>query len=116
MLLIDIGILIAFVSFGALSWHFRVSYKTSIGAGIQLLAVVAFMLVLELQNEANFVATLAFYALVVGVGLGIAERWRVEGDGAVVDSGRGPSDETSVERMGRYFRRGLDIVRRRRSR
>lgn len=111
MLLIDVAILLAFVLFGLLSWHFRVSSRISILAGLVLLAVAAVSVILGLEQR-GLVATLAFYALTIGVALAIVERRWGEYRAAVGDSGKGPF----ISRMTGYFRRVIETLRQRLSR
>ncbi len=111
MLLLDVGILIAFALFGLLSWHFQISYRVSILAGLMLLALAAVSVILGVELR-DVVATLAFYALAIGVILAILEGWRGEDRAALGDLGRGPSG-SFLSRMTRHFRRALETWKRR---
>lgn len=72
-LLIDLIVFGAFIAFGVTSWYLRISYRVSIVAGLAFLAVAAAVAVSGAEDAGNFIAILAYFSLVVGVSLAIAE-------------------------------------------
>jgi hypothetical protein len=75
MTILDAAILLAFVGFGAGCWYLRISYRLSVVAGLVLLFVAAVITAVGQEVAGNFIAILAYYALVTGVALAIVE-WR----------------------------------------
>lgn len=74
---VDLLILAVFTAFGLLCFRFRVSYRLSVTIGLITLALAAVVMSLGEKFVGNFVAVLAYYFLVVGVGLATIE-WKRE--------------------------------------
>jgi disulfide bond formation protein DsbB len=83
----DAAILLAFIVLGATCWYRRISYRIRVVGGLLFLIVAAASVAVGQHDAGNFVAVLAYYALVVGVSLAVVE-WRKEERvaGAAVDS------------------------------
>jgi len=74
--MVDLLVLLAFIAFGLVSWHFRISHRVSIVTGLLFLLVAEIVATAGGENVANSIAILAYYSLVVGVTLAIVEQAR----------------------------------------
>ncbi len=107
-IILDAATLLAFILFGATCWYLRITYRISVVAGLVFLAVAAVSAAVGQEGAGNFIAILAYYALVVGVALAIVERRREErGSRAVADSTEMARAEEAAapESSGLRFRR-----------
>lgn len=71
--LLQAGILVILIAYGIASWHFRLSSRLNITTGLLLLAMTAIAVAAGQENFGNFLATLAYYLLAIGVVLAIRE-------------------------------------------
>ncbi|SRR6266699_2508692 len=65
--------LVAFVVFGLLAWHFKISYRFSIASGVLLLVFAGISTASGRDDIGNFVAILSYFFLLVGVSLALVE-------------------------------------------
>lgn len=71
--MIDLLVLGVFIAFAIVSWYFRISYRVSMTAGLMFLVVAALVAGSGAEDAGNFIAVLAYFSLVVGVSLAIAQ-------------------------------------------
>jgi hypothetical protein len=104
----------AFVAFGVASWYLRISYRVSIVAGVAFLVVAAVVAVSGADDAGNFIAILAYFSLVVGVSLAIAEHVHEKRERGNVVLAKKPKavviasrSSLPLSRLVRFIRRGL---------
>ena len=73
---VDGAILVVVVVFGVFCWRKRISYRLSVYAGLAFLLVSASAVSIGQADAGKFLAILAFYSLVVGIGLAAFEMRR----------------------------------------
>ncbi len=113
--ILDVATLLAFVAFGATCWYLRISYRISVVASLLFLVIAAVSVTVGQESAGNFVAILAYYALVVGVALAIVERRRVEraAEAAVEPSADSRAEEaTASQSPAPRFRSLRDLLKR----